>query len=238
MKTKEHYLKPKREAPQYLTAMIARMEELVVSLAENLIRACVWLKLVTIWACVRGEDSTWLDPSTARHRPNVGLTGNLTRTKSTGAGKKVRNKELFVSCKAYVSEKDWLETGWDLWQSAPLPRENFLCLPKPDLQGFRDVGASDQDRVALTRHMLDRILANPRGDGEKPTTRLASKFWTEHFSRSTIVSMARVFGTPKDITDRLDGWVPSRSTSETYIRTHRKLAEMVQEKVATVRRRH
>ena len=50
-------------------------------------------------------------------------------------------------------------------------------------------------------------------------------FGTEHSSRATVVSMARVLQTPKDVTDRLGGWASARFTSETYIRTHRKLVE-------------
>lgn len=133
-----------------------------------------------------------------------------------------------------MTVRDWLQTGWEIWDTAPTPSETVLCLPRPDPQGFRDAGASDQDRVALTIHIFDRILAADRGHGGKPTTRMASRLWTEHSSRSTVVPMARVLGTAKDLTDRLGGWESSRTSSETYIRTHRNLAEQVQEKVTAV----
>ena len=49
----------KREAKQYLVAMIPMMEKLVTGAHAMYLRAYAWLKLVTIWAVVRGGDSSW-----------------------------------------------------------------------------------------------------------------------------------------------------------------------------------
>ena len=44
-----------------------------------------------------------------------GLSMKLRRTKTTGAGKKVRDLAAFVPSEAWVEKEFWLVTGYDLW---------------------------------------------------------------------------------------------------------------------------
>lgn len=59
----------------------------------------------------------------------------------------------------------------------------------------------------------------------------AAKFWTQHSSRASLVSMARALLLPKAIADRLGWWAVGDAASEEYIRTYRMLAAKVQENV-------
>ena len=148
LRSSKKNLAPKREANQYLTAVLMKMEKVVTGGHELFIRAYAWLKLVTIWAVLRGEDSTWIDADSLKFTAGEGLAGNLTKSKTTGPGKKTKHREIVVSVGAYVLEPDWLESGWKLWGSAPRPRQNFIALPDPTFEQFRDAGAEVQDRIA------------------------------------------------------------------------------------------
>ena len=82
------------------------------------------------------------------------------------------------------------------------------------------------------------MLMSLRTDDEKilldlDGNRWPGRFWTEHSSRSTLISLARSLGTPKDITDRLGWWASKVQASELYVRTYRSSAAKVQCCVAT-----
>ena len=233
MRTSKSKTAPKKEAKQYLSAMLPMLEKVVMGAHTMYLRAYAWLKLVTIWAVVRGEDSTWLEESSLRFDPQVGLQGNLKKSKTTGPGKKVKHREVFVSVEAYIVEKGWLKEGWELWQKAPQPRENFLSLPDPSFETFREVGAEVQDRVALTRHLLEKCELMSKKVEEEKFNNVAARFWTEHSSRATLPSWARALGVPKEVTDRLGYWAAGAESAETYIRTHRSLTGRVQSTAAT-----
>ena len=130
---------PKREANQYLSAVLIKLEKMVMSSQELFIRAYAWLKLVTIWAVLRGEDSTWIDAESLCYTPGSGLVGNLTKSKTTGPGKKTKHREIVVAENAYVAEAEWLGTGWTLWSTAPRPRQNFIALPDTTFGQFRSL---------------------------------------------------------------------------------------------------
>ena len=58
LQTSTRMKEPKREAKQFLTHMVGKLEFMVVSAQEMFIKAYAWLKLITIWSVLRGEDST------------------------------------------------------------------------------------------------------------------------------------------------------------------------------------
>ena len=94
--------------------------------------------------------------------------------------------------------------------------------------------------MAMTRKCIKEfgIPASPEGFGwsDKLTT-IVSRFWTEHSSRSSLVSMARALGVPKEITDRLGWWAVGTQASEEYIRTYSVLSARVQDLVASTSRK-
>lgn len=218
----------KREAPMYPLGLIERMERLVLGDSPTYVRAYTWLKLVTIWAAVRGEDCTWLQAASISMIAGVGLVANLLRSKTTGPGKKVRAREIFISQEAYVSKKDWLSIGLELWSGLDEGRENFILLPNLDLSSFRNIGAEVQDRVALTRHSLSLAVRLSHMESTTAADRCVGRFWTEHSSRNTIVSLARALKAPKEATDTLGCWAAANSSSEVYIRTKRQVVGHVQ----------
>ena len=99
-----------------------------------------------------------------------------------------RYREFCISIDAYVAVSDWLEVGWRLWASAPRSRQNFIALPDLTCEQFRDVGAEVQDRVALTRNLLERLKLATGDNDEKGLNNKAARFWAELSSRPSLPS--------------------------------------------------
>ena len=103
----------KRQAPQHLSRILESWEMSVLSEAQPLyLRAYLWLKLVTVWGVLRGEDSTWLDPKTLTYDPVLGLSGQLTQSKTTGPAKKICIRTVRISPSAYLVDPQWLASGF------------------------------------------------------------------------------------------------------------------------------
>ena len=106
-----------------------------------------------------------------------------------------------------------------------------IALPADDMDDFANLSAIPADRAALTRQILSVAgLQLKESERDMEIIDAASRFWTEHFSRATLVSMARAIHVPKFITDRMGWWSIGSEASEEYIRTYRALIAKVQEK--------
>ena len=80
--------KTKVQAPQLLASIIYKLESLVMDdKAHRYHRAYAWVKLVAFWGAMRGDDATWIVPTSIQRRDGVGTIGKLSRTKSTGPGR-------------------------------------------------------------------------------------------------------------------------------------------------------
>ena len=101
-------------------------------------------------------DSSWLEADSSTHTAGGGVRGKLAKSKTSGPGKKTRYREVSVSSEAYFKRANWLESGWKFWETAPKPRQNVIAVLDPTMETFRQVGAEVQDRVALTRHVLEK----------------------------------------------------------------------------------
>jgi len=158
----------------------------------------------------------------------------MTQTKTTGPEKKVRIRTFEVTAEAYFLDPEWLEIGFNVWEQEDKNRENFLLLPGPAFESFRALGVEIQDRMALTRKCIKDfgVPASSEGDWSAKVIEIVSRFWTERSSRSSLVSMARALGVPKEVTDRLGWWAVGTQASEDYIRTYSTLSAKVQALVA------
>ena len=130
----EQGAKPVRKAPPLSVAMVLALEEFVVEEENPLYaRAIAWVTLVCVWACMRVSDLEGLAPGriTVNHR---GLRGFLTRTKTTGPGKQVREVPVFIARNVSLSGADWLKVGWKLWSDlGQSSRDYFVFVSKPDM---------------------------------------------------------------------------------------------------------
>ena len=81
---------PKKTAPLFTVAMVISAEILVMDLGSPLVtRVLAFLFLVMIWGALRTDDLLWLDRSRLL-LSEIGLRGVLLRTKTSGAGRRVR----------------------------------------------------------------------------------------------------------------------------------------------------
>ena len=230
-------LRVKKQAPQLLVHTLKRWEQLVVSEAPKFHRAYAWLKLVSFWSALRGDDATWLAASSVSITMEHGLQCVLRRTKTTGPGKKSPSRPVIVSNEAYFEEESWLQVGWDLWSGQNPDRENFLLLPTADGSGFREFGAEPADRAALNRALIAQYGLWEVESDDSPFPKLcqiAAAYWTEHSTRASIVTMARGIGVEKTVTDRIGHWVAQSTSADEYIRCGRALVSDAQRKVAKV----
>lgn len=106
---------PKKTAPLFTVAMVISAEILVMDLGSPLVtRVLAFLFLVMVWGALRTDDLLWLDRSRLLLR-EIGLRGVLLRTKTSGAGRRVRELPVFVirlhPCRVLIgSVKGWIST--------------------------------------------------------------------------------------------------------------------------------
>ena len=160
-----------RKAPRIPLVILAALENKVVS-GDLLVgvRIVAWTRLVKVYGSLRADDLQRLRPRDAV-LASSGLTGILTQTKTSGAGRKVRALPLFVPRCAYLVQEQWLETGYALWKPVGDPGRDFF-LPRlgADYVSFGTGPASTEDMAILNKVVLKRLqvpVASKSPEGEK-----------------------------------------------------------------------
>ena len=220
-----------RKAPRLLVGLIISMEIMVVS-EETAVtfRAAAWMRLLKIYGALRWDDFKRLTPQDLVMR-ETGLSGRLTRTKTTGIGKKVRELPLFIPAEASISGAPWLSTGFAIFQKIGKPKRDFM-LPRPEesLDGFTTRMATDNDAATLSRLMFVELkvpkkMRDTEGNlvwtaTEEPLMDpLLAAGWTNHSERATLTSLLAALGVDKARRDALGRWSPSGS--DDYVRTYK-----------------
>ena len=207
---------PVRRAPRIVSCFIPAMEEMVMDEATPVpVRIAAWIKLVKIWGLLRFSDMVHLQLSTVRWYEG-NFTATLMRTKSTGAGKRVRHLPLYVSRGCWVAKHQWLRTGYELLvEEGPEKRVHLVNA------GFYSGGMrngellSYAEMVAASSEVLSRMVTRK---GEVILPEGWDRFWTEHSERSTLASGLAALGVPKSERDMLGRWNPEGS--DQYVRTY------------------
>ena len=237
----------KKKAPQLALAMVVSLEYSVADAQAPLYqRLYDWTKLIRHWACLRWSDTRFAPPKLARWTVE-GLSMVLTRTKTTGPGKKVDLVYAYVSVKAFIQHPEWLTIGWHLFKElAPWDRDYWLPLPTSSLDGFKDKFPKFNEALLLNRRAGSELRAitatrlatgvvydpmvNEDGSKEKLFETYAQIYWKLHGDRSGFVNWLIVLGYPKDIRSVAGRWSPSGS--DEYLRTQRSITWRVQTEVA------
>ena len=227
----------RRQAPCWpLVALVAWERRVIDSGGKAFDRMYAWWLCVKVWGCLRFDDHRGLAPKSMRLTPK-GLDALLTRTKTSGPGKKVEVLPLHVAQGAFIVEPTWLATGFALWSACSSDRGYFLCLPTEDRAGIRFVEAEYSDATHMTRALCHSLSGFKVTNGAHVPleTSLLDKttlfYWTEHSSRATLPSWAACVGKfTSEWMDLLGRWGADRSSG--YVRTHRQRAAQIQEGVA------
>jgi hypothetical protein len=223
---------PAKQAPRFTVQMLVEFEVAVMNSARPAYqRAFAWWCLLSVWAALRFDDHRGLTPQRV-HRRLAGVEFSLTRSKTTGAGKKFAERPGYVSLNAYIKEPDWLLTGLDLWESfgkqvCPV-RDYWLMLPTIDLGAARAVEMKYPDASAATRALMLTLGDQHSGVGIIPFDAVA--FWTLHSPRAWLPSAAAAVGFNAEWIDSIAAWRPQGGT--VYVRTTRRRIQSIQEKVA------
>eukprot|EP00435_Cladocopium_sp_Y103_P061718 s1184_g23.t1 len=158
------------------------------------------------------------------------LTGMITRSKTSGAGKRVEVMHFFVDKGAYFLRPDWLLTGWTLntWmstQAGMVDRDYLAPMPNPDLSGFRRAMVKYADAASMSRALFVKLRVDVRTterdqDLEGVDTTLVFPeslgFWSEHSERGTMDTWMQVAGAAPEIRRMVGRW--SVSEEEEYLR--------------------
>jgi hypothetical protein len=222
-----------RKAPRFLVIMLGALECQVMCPGSPLgTRVISWTRLLKVYGALRWDDVLRLRPRDVELR-TAGLSGRLSQTKTSGAGKKVRDLPLFIPRGAYVLQEAWLETGYALWANLqPQERDYFLPRFSADLRDYYKVPVSPRDASTLGMLVLESLTV-PVTDPDQPSLALWQMGteplipapllcgWTGHSERSTLPSILAAMGVPKSERDPLGRWSPSGS--DDYVRTYRAL---------------
>jgi hypothetical protein len=200
------------------------------------LRVVAWARLLKIFAVLRWDDLQRLRPRDVALRSS-GLQGRLTQTKTSGAGKKVRDLPLYVPLEAFVIRASWLTVGYELWEKVGEDsRDFFLPRLSEDLRGFLAEPATSRDLSTLGTLVLAElgmpVYKEPldfkkdvdegwRSGQDKLIPLVLVSGWTGHSERATLPSLYAAMNVPKSERDPLGRWCPSGS--DDYVRTYKAL---------------
>jgi hypothetical protein len=226
-----------KRAPLFSTAMIISLELLVTGKGPRYRRALAWLRLVKVWAGLRGGDVQGIDP-VRLVLGRLQLKGILVVTKTTGPGKRVLEVPFFVHRQASLSGFDWLQEGLTIWQSPEFSfsRDYFVprCGPGEDTP-LRFM-ADDCFMAGYNRSLLVH-LRRPRrhtdfGWFETPDpllVPLGQLFWAEHSERHYLPSLSAAAKVLKELRDYIGRWALGQHQSNEYVLSAQQVIREVQE---------
>ena len=191
------------------------------------LRVVAWARLLKVYGSLRSDNLQRIRPQEVRLQEG-GLSARLQRTKTSGAGKKVKDLALFVPECAWILKKEWLAEGFKLWRdAAPWDRDYFLPRTAADLESFVHRAAEPADIAALNTRILEELLVpHPEGHdeeggagGELLLGRELVHSWSGHSERATLASGLASLGVPRAERDPIGRWCAEGS--DAYVRSYR-----------------
>ena len=222
---------PTRRAPRFPVFIIMAMEIYVVNEDNpDYLRGVAWLRLVKTWASLRYDDHSWLSPSRVTFFDGE-LTATLTRTKTTGASRRVKELPAVVGRECYLKDPRWLEVGFRLWaRMAPFARDYFLPRGTPDAKGAVPRLARYPEAAAAGIAVLRGLRGGSDVNAGPLLREEVLGFWSEHSERATLASGLAAMGVERSRRDMLGRWCPDGA--DTYTRTYRAVVTRLQQKFA------
>ena len=106
---------PRRKASPLLVSMVEAMEREVCNEDQKpFVRAYSWIRLVKLWSGMRFNDIQGVAVRTVEVS-RTGLYAEIHRSKTSGPGRRMLVLPVYISLEAWLVEKDWLVTGWEVW---------------------------------------------------------------------------------------------------------------------------
>jgi hypothetical protein len=222
-----------------LAKHLAALELIAVAGDEpRWLRGYATWKLMQAWGVLRFDDHRGISQEAAhfeRHEGQAHLKIVLTRTKTTGRGKRVERREVAISAGAYLLESSWLEVGWaELVAAAPHPRDYLLSPPERGMRWAKPKELTYQEAAGWSRALYTK-MGEAMGLQES-TASLIGQAFTEHSGRSFLPSAAMAMGASDDFVKPLGGW--SATSTRGYMKSALRRMTQVQDVVAAAMRAH
>ena len=228
---------PVKQAPLYTVAILLSAELTLMRLSAPAgLRFACFMLLIMIWGCLRCDDLQGISPESIT-LSQLGLKFILSRTKTSGPGKRVGQLQGFILRSISLSGYDWLAAGVNLLQTDDfkIPRD-FLFLRLTD--GWEVHSREFMDGEGVACH-IRRTLAGLRAPrfqegswGLSKTVRLVPEallgFWSGHSARHFLPSVAAATGVDSDKRDFLGRWAVARSAGQAYVLTARQVIHAIQ----------
>ncbi len=232
---------PKRTAPVFTVAMVIAAELGVCREDGTVVfRLLCFVMLLMVWCSMRTDDTLWIDRSRLT-LSELGLRGVLLRTKTSGAGRKVKELPIFVSRLVSLSGQDWMREGMELYENEAkrFPGVLFLCRPRRDGDGFTKKYLDSTLLASWMKWALGKLGAPKRALGlwvEDPTTPLVPEEWrarwSGHSARHCLPSWSAALGVPSEQRAFVGRWKAGVETdANSYVLTSRQIVQGVQDLV-------
>ncbi|CAE8733378.1 unnamed protein product [Polarella glacialis] len=229
---------PRKQAPRLPACVRASMEVMVVTTTYVMaLRFFAWCLLIMNWGSLRFDDIQHLLPGRLRMLGDL-MVAELTQTKTTGAGKRVREVPLAIWKGCSLTGTPWLEAGLVMLELVGKLERDFL-LPRAHHEGqyFLNQVAKYTDAASLLRATLCQLktLKLTIAGGWVETSDkllpevLCAGFWTLHSGRAGLPSECAMLGFAKSERDLLGRWCPGVSAD--YTRTYRQCVAAMQRRV-------
>ena len=232
---------PKRTAPVFTVATIMSAELTVADERETVVtRLLAWALLIMVWGSLRTDDLLWLDRTRCR-LSELGWRGVLLRSKTSGAGRRVKVLPVFVHRMTSLTGTDWLQQGQSLHEMVgeKFPGVQFLCQPRKDGSEFSSRYLQACTLAAWFKWLLVRLRAPVKHKRHwilDPEVHLFdeqwSMRWSGHSARHCGPSWAAALGIPGEQRHFLGRWKAGVETeANSYVLTSRQIVHTIQERI-------
>ena len=229
-----------RKAPPPTVAMLVALEVNMFNLEiPEYMRAMSWIILLCTWACLRLSDLEGLCPRRLC-LGSRGLRGVLTRTKTTGPGKLVKETPFFVSRRISLSGHDWLRAGYELWDGYEhKDRDYFVFSTDQNMSGpIRKYASVERVAIYVRQVLLSlNAVVKPRfqqwrhKDETAMFDNVGILYWSGHSMRHFLPTVAAAVDIGKEQRDYVGRWHVNLHQSADYVHTSRQIVLKVQEAV-------
>lgn len=210
-----------------LVALLVALEHVVTDVqTAPFARFFAWTRLLRHWTSLRCDDTAGIRPSAIQAMAR-GLAGKLERTKTSGPGKPVQVLPFFLSFGCWISEKDWIKTGFALLlETFGGARDYLVPLPASDFASALPRRALYSDCVGFSRSLLGS-LRSPGLEPNRLLLQMAVVYWSEHSDRAGLDSWCAALGHGTSRRNFLGRWAAGGSADK-YVRAAFRTVEGLQ----------
>ena len=230
--------RPEQPASMLTTATVLALELFILSASEAVyLRALAFVCLLMVWGSLRADDVQGLLPQTML-LDDRGLSIDLARSKTTGPDKRTHIVKNFIERSVSLSGKDWMKTGFGLWDSYKYQRDYLVMKANSTFDSPIERPVSSSTICLYMRKVFSSLPTPKIDEGEWKFNMhrelfpgCISSHYTGRSPRNYLSSVGAAIGLdPKEL-DYLGRWKVGGEGSATYIRTSRQVVHRLQQQI-------